>query len=217
VQITLESCDPGIHDQMMRARGAFRQTVQGLQNVLSTRLYVMTNTTMLQTNVHKIPETLDFLARLGVPTIGLNALIYSGQGLTVGTGLKVNELQALLDLAIRKTSENEQRLIWYTPTQYCEFDPTVNNLGVKGCTAALYSMCIESNGDVLPCQSWYTPVGNILVDPWETIWNHELSARLRERRGLPSKCEGCPVVSECGGGCPLQFPSTGTAEPGAHM
>jgi radical SAM protein with 4Fe4S-binding SPASM domain len=205
VQVTVESCDEQIHDEMMRLKGAFKQTIQGLKNALASKLYVMTNTTMLRSNVHKIPDTLDFLADLGVPTIGLNALIYSGHGLTVGTGLHENELQPLLDVATQKTAARGQRLIWYTPTQYCEFDPTASNLGVKGCTAALYSMCIESNGDVLPCQSYYTSLGNMLTDSWDSIWNHELSTKLRERQGLPSKCESCPVVAECGGGCPLKF------------
>src|SRR5512144_972479 len=209
VQITVESCDPQVHDAMMRARGAFPQTIQGLKNVLKTRLYVMTNTTMLRTNVHRIPDTLDFLAELGVPTVGLNALIYAGQGLTVGTGLHERELQPILDMAVQKTSKHGQRLIWYTPTQYCNFDPTQNNLGVKGCTASLYSMCIESNGDVLPCQSYYTSLGNMLTDSWDSIWNHKLSVKLRERKGLPAKCEGCPIVAECGGGCPLQFQAEG--------
>ena len=208
VQITVESCDAGIHDEMMRAKGAFKQTIKGLKNVLNSPLYVMTNTTMLRTNVDTIPDTLDFLADLGVPTIGLNALIYSGNGLTVGTGLAESELQPILDIAIQKTEARGQKLIWYTPTQYCQFDPTQQNLGVKGCTAALYSMCIESNGDVLPCQSYYTPLGNILDDDWDSIWNHELSVRLRERKGLPAKCDGCGLVAECGGGCPLQFEST---------
>ncbi|MFZ1040783.1 MAG: radical SAM protein [Anaerolineales bacterium] len=205
VQITVESCDEQIHDQMVCAKGAFKQTIRGLKNALASPLYVMTNTTMLNTNVHKIPDTLDFLADLGVPTVGLNALIYSGHALTVGTGLKENELQPILDMATRKTSERGQKLIWYTPTQYCEFDPTANNLGVKGCTAALYSMCIESNGNVLPCQSYYHPLGNMLSDSWDSIWNHPLSVQLRERRNLPAKCGTCPVVAECGGGCPLQF------------
>ncbi len=205
VQVTVESCDETIHDEMMRSKGAFKQTIQGLKNALNSKLYVMTNTTMLRNNVHKIPETLDFLAEIGVPTVGLNALIYSGNGLTVGTGLRESELQPILDVATQKTAARGQRLIWYTPTQYCQFDPTASNLGVKGCTAALYSMCIESNGDVLPCQSYYQPLGNMLVDSWDSIWNHKLSTKLRDRQGLPSKCEGCPVVSECGGGCPLQF------------
>ena len=208
VQITVESCDAEIHDQMMRARGAHQQTIKGLKNVLNSPLYVMTNTTMLQSNVGTIPATLDFLADIGVPTIGLNALIYSGHGLTVGSGLAESELQPILDIAIQKTEARGQKLIWYTPTQYCEFDPTQQNLGVKGCSAALYSMCIESNGDVLPCQSYYTPLGNILEDSWDSIWNHKLSVQLRERQGLPAKCNGCGLVAECGGGCPLKFESS---------
>jgi len=205
VQITVESCEEAIHDAMMQRKGAFRQTIQGLKNALASPLYVMTNTTMLRTNVHTLPATLDFLADLGVPTIGLNALIYSGHGLTVGTGLRESELPPILEMATRKTAGRGQRLIWYTPTQYCQFDPTAHNLGVKGCTAALYSMCIESNGNVLPCQSYYHPLGNILQDPWESIWNHPLALQLRERRSLPAKCDGCLLAAECGGGCPLTF------------
>jgi radical SAM protein with 4Fe4S-binding SPASM domain len=205
VQITVESCVPEIHDEMMRSSGAFKQTIAGLKNVLATKLYVMTNTTMLRTNVEAIPATLDFLADIGVPTIGLNALIYSGQGLTVGTGLHENELQPILDMATQKTAAREQKLIWYTPTQYCEFDPTASNLGVKGCTAALYSMCTEPNGDVIPCQSYYHALGNILTDSWDSIWNHQLAVQLRERQILPEKCHDCSLLPECGGGCPLKF------------
>lgn len=211
VQITLESCDPDVHNRMVGAR-AFEQTVRGLKNALATRLFVMTNTTMLQTNAHTLPATLDFLADLGVPTVGLNALIYSGRGATVGTGLAENELFPLLEMARRKTEAQGQRLIWYTPTQYCNFDPVQMGLGVKGCTAALYNMCVEPDGGVLPCQSYYHPLGNFLTDDWETIWNHPLAMRLRERQGLPEKCHDCLLLTECGGGCPLQFANASESE-----
>ena len=203
VQITLESHDPEIHDAMVRRTGAWSQTVQGLKNALSSRLFVMTNTTLLQDNSPYLEQTLDFLGKLGVPTLGLNALIYSGRGLTVGKGLPEDALPPLLALAQAKTRFYGQRLIWYTPTQYCNFDPMQLDLGVKGCTAALYNMCIEPNGDVLPCQSFYQPVGNMLHNDWNSIWNHELSMRLRERQGLPEKCHACALLAECGGGCPL--------------
>jgi radical SAM protein with 4Fe4S-binding SPASM domain len=205
VQITVESSDEGVHDMMVGCKGAFPQTIAGLKNALAAPLYVMTNTTMLKTNVDTIPDTLDFLSGLGVPTIGLNALIYSGKGATVGTGLIDRELRPLLEIARMKTEGRGQRLIWYTPTEYCGFDPISLDLGVKGCTAALYNMCVEPDGSVLPCQSYYQRLGNILSDPWESIWNHTLSVRLRERQALPQKCSGCALVSECGGGCPLQF------------
>ncbi len=209
VQITVESHDPEIHDEMVGKSGAWKQTIQGLRNVLATPLYVMTNTTMLQANSPSLEETLDFLAEEGVPTIGLNALIYSGHGLTVGTGIRESELPPLLDLAQEKTVQNNQRLIWYTPTQYCNFDPQALELGVKGCTAALYNMCVEPDGGVLPCQSYYQQLGNLLTDPWESIWDHQLSVRLREREYVPLVCQDCALLTECGGGCPLAMEAQG--------
>ncbi len=208
VQITVESHDPAIHDQMVACHGAWQQTIAGLQNALQSRLYVMTNTTLLQENSPYLGETLDFLARLGVPTVGLNALIYSGRGAVVGSGIPEKDLPPLLEVARAKTEAQRQRLIWYTPTQYCHFDPMQLDLGVKGCTAALYNMCIEPNGDVLPCQSYYHALGNLLCDPWESIWQHDLSISLRERRLIEAKCQDCALLSECGGGCPLTIEKT---------
>jgi radical SAM protein with 4Fe4S-binding SPASM domain len=203
VQITLESHNPDIHNTMVNARSAWKQTVDGIKNVLDTSMYVMTNTTLLRNNSPFLAETLQFMVSMGVPTIGLNALIYSGRGLSVNTGIEERELPSLLNIAREITSEHNQRLIWYTPTQYCNFDPMQLELGVKGCTAAMYNMCIEPNGDVIPCQSYYQSLGNILTKPWTSIWNHELSINLRERKEIPEKCSACPLVMECGGGCPL--------------
>jgi len=203
VQITLESHDPQVHDSMVHASGAWKQTVAGIRNVLETPLYVMTNTTMLASNRSTLAQTLDFLAEIGVPTVGLNALIYSGRGLTVNSGLPESDLHDLLSQARQETAAHNQRLIWYTPTQYCHFDPMELELGVKGCSAALYNMCIEPNGDVIPCQSYYQSLGNILSSKWSSIWEHKLSVKLRERREIPEKCIHCSLLVECGGGCPL--------------
>ena len=203
VQITVESHDARIHDRLVGASGAWEQTRQGLQQALATRLYVMTNTTLMRDNSPWLGGTLEFLAQLGVPTVGLNALIYSGRGARVGTGLPESELPSLLDLARERTNAFRQRMIWYTPTQYCQFDPMQLELGVKGCTAALYNMCVEPDGAVLPCQSYYQTLGSLLENDWAEIWNHPLARRLREHVGLPEPCRECALKSECGGGCPL--------------
>jgi radical SAM protein with 4Fe4S-binding SPASM domain len=199
VQITVESHDPLIHNTMVHAKGAWSQTIAGLRNVLDTPLYVMTNTTMRQ-NSPFLGKTLDFLASLGVPTIGLNALIYSGHGLTAGTGLTEKELRPLLDLARDKTERNGQRLIWYTPTQYCHFDPMQLELGVKGCTAALYNMCVEPDGGVIPCQSYYQQIAtcSLILEVDLNRWLFLLRTPI-----YPQKCNDCVLLPECGGGCPL--------------
>ncbi len=212
VQITLESHDSAIHDDMVSARGAWQQTASGLKNALASPLYVMTNTTLLQANSAYLAETLEYLSQTGVPTVGLNALIYSGRGLTVGSAIKESSLPPLLTLAQQHTSTHGQRLIWYTPTQYCHFDPIQMELGVKGCTAALYNMCIEPDGSVIPCQSYYQPLGNLLFDSWDSIWNHEMAVSLRERRDAPAECASCQIFAECGGGCPLARQAIGSDE-----
>jgi radical SAM protein with 4Fe4S-binding SPASM domain len=203
VQITFESHDPQIHDLMVASKGAYDETLAGLRNVINTKLYMMTNTTLLTHNSPYLAETINFLADEGVPTIGINALIYSGRGETVNTGLAEKDLPPLLDIAQGICAVRNLRLIWYTPTQYCHFNPVQMQLGVKGCTAALYNMCIEPDGSVLPCQSYYQSLGNILADPWDAIWEHPLAVSIRERKDIPAGCKSCDLLVECGGGCPL--------------
>ena len=205
VQITIESHDPDIHDEMVNSSGAWKQTINGVKNALASPLYVMTNTTMLLNNQESLSDTLDFLKDLGVPTIGLNALIYSGRGKYVGTGLPEDDLTSLLTIAQDKTRESGQKLIWYTPTLYCHFNPLELDLGIKGCTAALYNMCIEPDGGVIPCQSYYSQLGNILNNSWKSIWEHDLALQLRTRSNIPGECQTCSLLEECGAGCPLSY------------
>jgi len=203
VQITVESHNPAVHNHMVRAAGAWDETVAGLRNAVGSGIYLMTNTTLLRDNAEDLEAILNFLAEEKVPTVGLNALIYSGHGATVNTGLAEADLPPLLELASRLTRQHNQRLIWYTPTQYCHFNPILLSLGIKGCTAALYNMCVEPDGQVIPCQSYYEPLGHILDDAWADIWNHPLSLELRERKNIPEGCRHCDFLVECGGGCPL--------------
>jgi radical SAM protein with 4Fe4S-binding SPASM domain len=203
IQITLESHDPAIHDQMVGVQGAWQETVDGIKTVVDADVYMMTNTTMTTANVGGIEETIAFAASLGVPTFGCNSLIYSGSAVGVGSGIPENELEPILERVKDAVQEHHLRLIWYTPTQYCELDPVGMELGIKGCTAARYNMCVEPNGDVLPCQSYYVSLGNILTDQWEAIWEHELARYLRNRDFMMEKCYDCPDQVLCGGGCPL--------------
>ena len=161
----------------------------------------------------KLNETLAFLNNLGVQTVGLNSLIHAGRGLSIQNELTEAELNQLLSNSHKTVHNYGQRLIWYTPTQYCHFNPIYMQHGVKGCTAALYNMCIEPNGNVIPCQSYYQSLGNFLENPWESIWDHPLAVSLRERHYLPDICKTCAIKQECGGGCPLARRAGCYAEP----
>ncbi|MFP4345507.1 MAG: radical SAM protein [Anaerolineales bacterium] len=222
VQVTLESSRAAVHDAMVNAP-AFDETVQGIRNALEGGLHTITNTTLTRHNVDHALEVVDFVAGLGLGTLAMNGMIYAGGGLASlvegeregrargkTDALRVEELVPLLD-AVRERSEAlGLRFLWYTVTDYCLLSPVALGLAPKRCNAAEYSICIEPNGDVLPCQSYYTAAGNILEDPWESIWESDLFRSFRERgeepegAGLPEGCWDCPDLPLCGGGCRLE-------------
>ena len=92
IQITIESHDEAVHDEMVCAPGAWRETVAGIRNSVDADVYLMTNTTLTDLNAPGIGQTVDFLAELGVQTVACNGLIYAGRGRDVGIGIPEADL-----------------------------------------------------------------------------------------------------------------------------
>lgn len=209
VQITLESHRRDVHDAMVAAR-AFDQTVAGVRAALGAGLHVLTNTTLTRANSADVEDTVAFLADLGLRTFAMNGMIHAGGGTGHPDALAVDALAPLLFRARRRADELGLRMLWYTVTEHCAFSPFELELGAKRCNAGEYSICVEPNGDVLPCQSYYRPAGNLLRDGFEAVWESPLLRGFRERTrdpagfGLPDACHDCPELAVCGGGCPLE-------------
>ena len=224
VQMTLLSHRPEVHNRLCQAGlgrqsfdgqialgNPYAETIRGIQNALAAGLHTVTNTTLTRHNAPEAEALVDFLYQLGVRTFAMNGIIRSGRGRDFPDGLAEEELGPVLVRVRDRAAELGMRFLWYTPTQYCRFSPLELELGVRRCNAAEYSLCIEPNGDVLPCQSYYQPVGNLLRDPWPAIWESALFRRIRQRvqdpagSGLPERCWQCPDLPVCGGGCMLAF------------
>ncbi len=222
VQITLLSNRPAVHNRLSQAdvgqqscgeqiapSDPFAETVRGIQNALAVGLYTLTNTTLTRRNAQEAEALVDFLYQLGIRTFAMNGIIRSGLGKDFPDALAEEELGPVLVRVRDRAAELGMRFLWYTPTCYCRFSPLELELGVRRCNAAQYSICIEPDGDVLPCQSYYQPVGNLLRDPWTAVWESPLFRRLRGRvedpvgSGLPQRCWQCPDLPVCGGGCLL--------------
>jgi radical SAM protein with 4Fe4S-binding SPASM domain len=58
---------------------------------------------------------------------------------------------------------------------------------------------LDSEGNLIPCGWWFkqAPMGNVLAEPFEVIWNNENYRRLRSehklRRKLRAVCQTCPM------------------------
>jgi radical SAM protein with 4Fe4S-binding SPASM domain len=201
-QITLESADPGVHNAMTRS-DSFEETLEGIRRSKAAGLYTLTNTTLTRANATGIEDLVDLVAQEGLPTFAVNGMIYSGKGKACGTDLTPQEVVPLLERLAKRSGERGVRLVWYTPTRYCELNPVEMGLGVKQCTAARVSMAVEPDGTVIPCQSYYEGVGNMLTDSWDSIWNHPRCMKLRQPQKPLTECEACEHLTLCGGGCPL--------------
>ena len=207
VQVTLESHKPKIHDLMTAAKGSWKETVAGIKNAARSQIYVTTNTTLSKYNAPDFLKTIDYIKKLNVAAFGCNSLIYSGKANAISQefALPFEALNELLPKIRDKAQQLNLKFLWYTPTQYCRFNPVQLGLGIKSCTAAMINMCVGPNGDVYPCQSYFESLGNILVDKWEQIWNHPLAVNIRNREYVEPKCKDCPQLQVCGGGCPLEL------------
>jgi radical SAM protein with 4Fe4S-binding SPASM domain len=206
-QITLESHKPKIHDLMTTIDGSWKETVAGIKNAVRSEIYVTTNTTLSKHNAPYFLGTIDYIKGLNVAAFGCNSLIYSGKATAIDQdfALPVDKLKEILPKIRDKANQLNLKFLWYTPTQYCRFDPVQLGLGIKSCTAAMINMCVGPNGDVYPCQSYFESLGNILSDSWEKIWNHPLAKKIRNREYVDPKCDDCPRLQICGGGCPLEL------------
>ena len=169
-----------------------------------SRIGCRTTTTIMRSTIDDVEETMRFLADLGVKNIAFNSIIRSGKGKSTES-VTFEELGAILTRLKALADEKAINMIWYSPTPYCEFNPINHDLGIKQCTACSINMAIEPDGAVLPCQSCYDPLGNIITTKWDDIWNHKLCLRIRERTYVPKKCRGCDLLEVCGGGCPLSL------------
>ncbi|MBN1261674.1 MAG: radical SAM protein, partial [Anaerolineae bacterium] len=214
VQITLESNREAVHDAMVGAPNArgrpFQETVAGIKNAVAGGIHTLTNTTLTRRNQDHAVDIVDFVYSLGLDTFAMNGMIYAGGGVMDPDAIPAEEMAALLAAVRDRAEELDLRFLWYTVTDYCRFSPLALGLAPKRCNAAEYSMCIEPDGDVLPCQSYYRSAGNILADDWDSIWNSALFRSFRDREtdpqaaGLPRACWDCPDLEMCGGGCRLE-------------
>ncbi len=185
VQVTLYSHDKDIHNALVGADG-FDDTVAGIRAAVAAGLSVSVNTPLCSLNT-AYDEMLRVVHGLGVRYVTCSGLIPSGGAVgdeSRATALTEQQLTDVLTKAVAATEELEIELDFTSPGWLKE--ETLRALGltlVPSCGACLSNMAIAPDGGVIPCQSWLSsqPLGNILADDWDKIWQSERCAAIRAR------------------------------------
>ena len=198
VQITFYSDDPAVHNALVGAK-QYENTVAGIENALAEGLSVSINTPLCTLN-RDYRKTLAFLKEKGVIYVTCSGLITTGnaaQDASERLQLTGEELEQVLREAVKYCHENGMEIAftspgWIRPEVFEEL-----NIPSPSCGACLSNMAVTPGGNVVPCQSWLsdTPLGNMLTDPWETIWNSD--ACVANRNYSSAMTGECPLRRTC--------------------
>lgn len=211
-QVSIESPDPDIHDQIVGVKGAFQASVDGLQALKRAGIPVHPHATLCRLNQHTLPKMARFAKSLGVDRFSLNMIIPAGRGIAEDLAVKYSEIEESVLAVKTAAAAAGVRFMWYSPTPMCLFNPVSHQLGNKGCSACEGLLSVDPYGRVLPCSSWKEPVGDLLHDGFRAVWFGEQGQSLREKRAAHPGCRDCEHFAVCHGACPLYFKVHGYGE-----
>lgn len=148
---------PGDHEKATRSLGlALDDEVCGVAEIV-----------LMRENLETIAQTMESIAALGVRIAAFVGIAAAGE--TSDDALSPVELVQAAELVRNAADDFGMRLLWYPPAT---FDVNValwkQVRRLPRCSGAT-AVRVELDGSVIPATGSFQPVGNILVDPWETI------------------------------------------------
>lgn len=142
---------------------------QALSDLMAADIAVILHLTLTPSVQEHLEEIVERAAAAGVTTFSLSA----------DSPTRRQELEDARQIL----ADRELRLVWDLPVPYSQFNPVALELeeapdeetpNTGPGHAWLY---VEPDGDVLPAQGRYqTVLGNMLNDPWDTIWKQAQAA-----------------------------------------
>ncbi len=217
-QVSIESRDPAMHDELTARPGSFEKTRQGIRALQSAGVSVQTNTTISAVNEGVAAAMPQFLKGLGVTRFAMN--LYLPPGADKGAAGPFAEklfvpyarAGAIVDRVRAAARAEDLTFFWYSPLPHCHYNTIARGLGNKSCAAMDGLLSVSPAGDVLPCSSYPESMGNLLDTGFQDIWFSERASFFKNKRYAPAACDGCSSFTACQAACPLYWRWAGTAE-----
>lgn len=164
LQITLASHQAEVHDRIVGMEEAWAQADKGLRNAIAGDVYVVVQIPITLDNADTVVGTIAYLAEAGVPAVALSSPLRGA------SEEKAQRLKDAMEEAQSAAYAHGMTLIWDLAAPYSHVNPIEAEAEISPGQAARQLLYIEPDGDALPAQGHNVVLGNILRDPWETIW-----------------------------------------------
>lgn len=211
-QVSLESSDATLHDRLTGVRGSYELTLSGIANLQAAGIAVQTNTTITSLNAESVGGMPAFLAGIGITRFSMNLFIPTAAASNNTLFFPYSRIGSVIDAVRRRAAEHRLTFFWYSPVPHCLYNPIARGMGNKSCAAMDGLLSVSPRGDVLPCSSYDEPMGNLLEEPFRTIWFSDRAAYFKQKRYAPAECAGCDHFVACQSACPLYWKYAGTGE-----
>lgn len=213
-QISLESPDEAVHNQMVGNPHAWKATVQAIITLKSLGVHAYPNSTLAAANAKSIVGMPAFLKGLGITTWSSNGLVRAGRGLSNldELGISYEEMSIVVPKMAHAAKSAGVRFTWYLPVPACIFPMHAIGFGHRGCTAANTVAITNSSGKLIACNNMHDEHLGDLLDPAESfvsMWESKAAKWWRNREFAPEFCRSCPHADTCRGACPLYWANGG--------
>lgn len=211
-QVSLEGPEK-VHDELTGIKGSFEKTIKGIENLKEHGIRIHTNTTLNRVNIPHVFELINIIKSLGLDKFSMNLVIPCGSADKYkDIWVKYSEIGEVIKKIKDYSNKKGLKFIWYSPLPFCVFNPVKESLGGKGCAALKGLLSIDPEGNIIPCSSFYEPVGNLLKENFEKIWFSPKSGFYRKREFADEECKKCELFEKCTGACILYFRKIGYGE-----
>jgi heme b synthase len=215
ISVSLDGPDPDSHDTFRKVKGAFAESLRGIEIAKKHGLPFQINTTITRANLHLIEKILRLAIGLGAVAHHIFLLVPTGRG----KELQDQEISAL---------DYEKTLHWFyeqndqvtlqlkatcAPHYYRILRQRAKKEGKKitfqthgldamtrGCLGGISFCFISHVGQVQPCGYLELNCGNVREKTFSEIWeNSPIFQDLRNFDGYGGKCGKCEFRKVCGG------------------
>lgn len=159
---------------------------------------------LVEATLDSLHDTLAALTGLGVTNVSFVAIAMPDDTKQRDGAIPASAMPQVAALVEETAHEEQVRYLW---------QPPVMRNGAKSLAAQVrqgprcsgdVAVRVEPDGAVIPPRGPYQSAGNLLSDPWDTIWEHPAFRAYRGRVEAPTRCNICPGLAICAADCPSE-------------
>lgn len=198
-----------LHDQLVDADGAFRETMTGMHNLREAGAHVTPNIVVSAKNVNHLEETADFLASQGFKSITCTPFLPSHGARSHGEFLLTDDHYRTYFRTLKKVGESGVKLDSTLPIPPCallrffpeDWQDFLPYHSARVCMAGRSFGVVSPDGLFRACiQAPYLPAyGGSVSEHYTESWRN--ANRWALKKLIPNECSDCAALAVCGGGC----------------